>query len=267
MTDKQGIRERYQREMDIDESACRICSLIAEEQGQPDPEHSCLDHMHYHARTLEKSADECYKASLELIFAHIADIHMVILKILSARYGHSVSDMLKTIMDHDEYKNIYLHPVLKSLVYFDPIDEGKNLWIKRTEEAKSVLSSKRTPSELEPERTPSELEPDAEKTVNIEPAKPKKSKPATVSRKKNTVVVEPMPAGPVSTPTESEPVPIPDQEPKKSKPAIVRKKVVVAVEPEPAPVEPVPAPAEPEPAQEPEPKKSKPAIIRRKVKE
>ncbi len=252
MASKRDIRERYQREMDIDESACRICSLIAEEQGQPDPEHSCLDHMHYHARTLEKSADECYKASLELIFAHIADIHMVILKILSARYGHSVSDMLKTIMDHDEYKNIYLHPVLKSLVYFDPIDEGKNLWIKRTEEAKSVLGSKRTPSELEAE---------ADKTVNIEPAKPKKSKPAAVSRKKNTVIVEPVP-----TPSELEPESAPAaQESKKSKPAIVRKKAIAAVERTPSELE--RTPSELEPTQEPEPKKSKPAIIRKKVKE
>ncbi len=263
MANKRDIRERYQREMDIDESACRICSLIAEEQGLSDPEHSCLDHMHYHARTLEKSADECYKASLELIFAHIADIHMVILKILSARYGHSVSDMLKTIMDHDEYKNIYLHPVLKSLVYFDPIDEGKNLWIKRTEEAKSVLGSKRTPSELEPEHTPSELEAKVDKTVNIEPAKPKKSKPAAVSRKKNTVVVES-----VSTPSELEPESVPSEvapevaKLKKSKPAIVRKKAIAAVELTPMESEPAP-----ESAQEPEPKKSKPAIIRRKVKE
>jgi hypothetical protein len=248
MANKRDIRERYQREMDIDESACRICSLIAEEQGLSDPEHSCLDHMHYHARTLEKSADECYKASLEMIFAHIADIHMVILKILSARYGHSVSDMLKTIMDHDEYKNIYLHPVLKSLVYFDPINEGKNLWIKRTEEAKSVLSSKRTPSELEAE---------ADKTVNIEPAKPKKSKPAAVSRKKNTVIVEPEP-----TPSELEPESAPSevaQEPKKSKPATIRKKAIAAIERTPSELEPAP--------QEPESKKSKPAIIRKKVKE
>ncbi len=257
MANKRDIRERYQREMDINESACRICSLIAEEQGLPDPEHSCLDHMHYHARTLEKSADECYKASLELIFAHIADIHMVILKILSARYGHSVSDMLKTIMDHDEYKNIYLHPVLKSLVYFDPIDEGKNLWIKRTEEAKSVLSSKGTPSELESE---------TEKTVNIEPVKPKKSKPAAVSRKKNTVVVE-------STPSELEPEPAPAEvapdvaKPKKSKPATVRKKAIAAVENTPSELESTPIESEQAPEQAPASKKSKPAIIRKKVKE
>ena len=241
MTDKQGLRERFQREMDLDESACRICSLIAEEQELPDPEHSCLDHMHYHARTLEKSADECYKASLELIFAHIADIHMVILKILSARYGHSIADMLKTVMNHDEYKNIYLHPVLKSLVYFDPLDEGTTLWKKRLEETHEPVTHNPCKQDL------------SEKKVNIiEAPKQKKSKPATVSRKKTAPESVPTPSESVPTPSESVPTPSElelTHEPKKSKPAIVRKKAIAAVE------------------SEPEPKKSKPATIRKKVKE
>lgn len=127
---QKSIKERFKRSMKLDETACRICSEIIEEQRSKaddpsqilGPEHGCIDHMHYHARTLEESADECYKASLELIFSHVADIHMVILKILSEKYGHSVEDMLATVMKHKEWKNIYLHPVLKSLIYFDAID-------------------------------------------------------------------------------------------------------------------------------------------------
>ena len=124
------LKERFPRSMKLDETACRICAAIIEEQRETaedpsailGPEHGCIDHMHYHARSLEESADECYKASLELIFSHVADIHMVILKILSEKYGHSVPDMLATVMKHKEWKNIYLHPTLKSLIYFDNIN-------------------------------------------------------------------------------------------------------------------------------------------------
>ncbi len=127
---KKSLKERFNRSMKLDETACRICSAIIEEQREKaddpsqilGPEHGCIDHMHYHARALEESADECYKASLELIFSHVADIHMVILKILSEKYGHSVEDMLGTVTKHKEWKNIYLHPVLKSLIYFDHLD-------------------------------------------------------------------------------------------------------------------------------------------------
>ncbi len=128
---KKPLKERFSRSMKLDETACRICSAIIEEQREKaedpsqilGPEHGCIDHMHYHARTLEESADECYKASLELIFSHVSDIHMIILKILSEKYGHSVEDMLGTVMKHKEWKNIYLHPVLKSLMYFDPLNK------------------------------------------------------------------------------------------------------------------------------------------------
>ncbi len=117
------MSERFTREMLLDSDQCKICSMIAEENGTEEPTHTCKEHIHYHAKTLDKSADACYKASLELIFAHVADIHMIILKVLSAKYGHSVEEMLDTVMTSPEWKNIYLHPALKTLIYFDDITE------------------------------------------------------------------------------------------------------------------------------------------------
>ena len=114
------LRKRFMREMALDSEPCKLCTLIVEaEEESPPPDHTCKEHIHYHAKTMETSADACYKASLELIFAHVADIHMIILKVLSAKYGHSIEEMLNTVTQSPEWKNIYLHPVLKTLVYFE----------------------------------------------------------------------------------------------------------------------------------------------------
>lgn len=109
-------RKRFIREMALDSEPCKLCALIATDK---EPDHTCKEHIHYHAKTMETSADACYKASLELIFAHVADIHMIILKVLSTKYGHSIEEMLETVTQSPEWKNIYLHPVLKTLVYFE----------------------------------------------------------------------------------------------------------------------------------------------------
>ncbi len=114
LRNRMSIRETFIREMILDKEPCKICSTVVSEE----PIHTCKEHMHYPARTLETSADACYKASLEMIFAHVADIHMIILKVLSDKYGHSIKEMLDTIMTSSEWREIYLHPVLKSMVYF-----------------------------------------------------------------------------------------------------------------------------------------------------
>ncbi len=111
--------ETIKRTFTLDDSPCRICTTTHPEETL----HSCKEHMHYHARALKDDAKTAYKTSLSLIFAHVADIHIIMLTALSKRYGHSVTDMLNTVMEDPDWKDIYLHPVLKRLVYFEPEKE------------------------------------------------------------------------------------------------------------------------------------------------
>lgn len=105
---------KIKRQLELDGGPCALCA------SNSAATHTCKEHMHAHIGLIDKSADAAYKASLELIFAHVADIHMTILSILSKEYGHSVEEMLTTVTNHSDWKSIYLHPVLKSLVYFPP---------------------------------------------------------------------------------------------------------------------------------------------------
>ncbi len=107
------------REMDLSEDSCRLCKIHkAVDRSMLPEDHKCAEHMHYHAAAMSSSAATAYKASLELIFAHVADIHILMLKIIADKYGHSMEEMIKTVMEDEEWNSIYLHPTLKTLTYF-----------------------------------------------------------------------------------------------------------------------------------------------------
>lgn len=118
------------REMEFSDEACRLCKIHASNGRSSLPaDHKCADHMHYHAAEMSSDASVAYKASLELIFAHVADMHTLMLKIIADKYGHSVEDMLATVMNHEEWNDIYLHPVLRSLTYFPVPADNKPMKI------------------------------------------------------------------------------------------------------------------------------------------
>ncbi len=110
--------------MELTDEACRLCRIHAA-AGRSDlpADHKCAEHMHFHAAAMSSSAATAYKASLELIFAHVADIHTLMLKIIAEKYGHSVEEMLETVRSDEEWNSIYLHPTLKALTYFEVPEE------------------------------------------------------------------------------------------------------------------------------------------------
>ncbi len=104
-----------ERRMELKEDKCRLCEI----HGSATADHRCAEHMHYHAAAMSSNAAIAYKASLELLFAHVADIHTLMLKIIADKYGHSVEEMLLTVQSNPEWNNLYLHPTLKALTYFE----------------------------------------------------------------------------------------------------------------------------------------------------
>ncbi len=122
------------REMEFTDEACSLCKIhSAAGRSTLQADHKCAEHMHYHAAAMKSSAAISYKASFELIFAHVADIHMLMLKIIAEKYGHSVEDMIETVRENEEWNSIYLHPVLKSMIYFPlpEVEETKKMIVKR----------------------------------------------------------------------------------------------------------------------------------------
>lgn len=107
--------ETITRTLTVDDGPCPLCLNAYPGEVL----HTCKEHIHFHAQELKDDAANAYKASLSMLFAHVADIHMVIMKIISRQYGHSVDDMLRVVLSDPDWTNIYLHPTLKRMVYFD----------------------------------------------------------------------------------------------------------------------------------------------------
>jgi hypothetical protein len=63
-----------------------------------------------------------YTASLHVIFAHVADFHELIIRIISQKYGIPENEMLKVITEHPDYIHMQVSPVIQSLGYFDQYD-------------------------------------------------------------------------------------------------------------------------------------------------
>lgn len=72
-----------------------------------------MDDDHYHRKACEEDPQIAYKASLQLIFAHMADFHMYILDCVARRYGHTRDELVDTIRGSPGWNTLYVHPVLK----------------------------------------------------------------------------------------------------------------------------------------------------------
>ena len=102
--------------------------------GQPVP---------YIPATITTSRD-AYAASLHVLFKHVADFHICIVRAFSSKYGIPEDDILKTIQESDEFKNMQVDPVLDtdSFGYLAeaPVVEAQKtkLIAKKTKTKKSV---------------------------------------------------------------------------------------------------------------------------------
>lgn len=120
-----------------------------------------MDEDHYHKLACERDPKIAYKASIQLIFAHVADFHMYILDCIARKYGHTREELVETIREAPGWETMYIHPVLKEFT--------NNL----------ELSSKRTEPESKPRRKFKlpVVEPEPEPEPQPQPKIIKKKKP------------------------------------------------------------------------------------------
>ena len=69
-----------------------------------------------------KDHREAYAATLHVLFKHVADFHICVVKTFSKKYGIPEDDIMQTIHESDEFKNMRVDPVLHhdGLGYLSP---------------------------------------------------------------------------------------------------------------------------------------------------
>ena len=133
---------------------------------------------------------EAYAASLHVLFKHVADFHICVVRVFSAKYGIPEDDILKTIQESDEFKNMHVDPVLDT----DNIDSLGYL-------AEVPLTKEEVPEPVKPTKV--------KKTTNPEP--------------------EPAPMDPIIVAEKPRPVEERESEPSAVRTKTIRKKMVAPI--------------------------------------
>jgi hypothetical protein len=80
------------------------------------PSLSPTTHTAYLSRDLSTKS-EAYKATLEIMFCHMADMFEVVVDIIAEKYGHSKEEMIATVKTHPAFETLRTHPVIDGLNY------------------------------------------------------------------------------------------------------------------------------------------------------
>ena len=198
-----------------------------------------------------KTARDAYAASLHVLFKHVADFHLCVVRTFSVKYGIPEDDILKTIQESDEFKNMHVDPVLcmdmgmNSLGSLEKVpvpasksEEGMTAQVKNPVKKTKPIASKAKKTNPGPETNPN-LDPEPKldqvaiiATEESRPGEERESEPIqnkTIRKK----IVAPKAVGPTPIPTpeptvvateESRPHADPQSEPIKTK--TIRKKIV-----------------------------------------
>lgn len=67
-----------------------------------------------------KTHRDAYAATLHVLFKHIADFHLCVVKTFSKKYGIPEDDIIQTIQESPEFKNMEVDPALHT-VHNDPV--------------------------------------------------------------------------------------------------------------------------------------------------
>jgi hypothetical protein len=210
---------------------------------------------------------EAYAASLHVLFKHVADFHICVVRVFSDKYGIPEDDILKTIQESDEFKNMHVDPVLcmdmsiHSLGYLDkaPVpesDSGEVIIAPVTAPVKPIVK-KTKKSDPVPEPVAVIASEESIPTPVVE----QEVKIKTIRKKiTQAIVPTPEPPTPVAVVAEESRHDA-DTQPDLNKPKTIRKKIVpkptqpitepvkaASSVPTPAPATPSPAPATPAPA-------------------
>jgi hypothetical protein len=154
-----------------------------------------------------KTARDAYAASLHVLFKHVADFHICIVRTFSSKYGIPEDEILKTIQESEEFKNMTVDPVLdtdqiNTLGYLQPessqqvpVEELQQEAVPVAAKKKPVASKAKKAKPVETVETPSAAPAPAPPApvVEEERREPEPIKPKTIKKK---VIQKPAPVAP-----------------------------------------------------------------------
>jgi hypothetical protein len=72
----------------------------------------------YSPRNIKQHNNIAFKAAMEVLFAHTADVFSCIVDIIADKYELDANQIIETVINHPKYTSLSVHPVINSLSYF-----------------------------------------------------------------------------------------------------------------------------------------------------
>ena len=151
-----------------------------------------------------------YAASLHVLFKHVADFHICVVRAFSSKYGIPEDDILKTIQESEEFKNMKLDPVLDtdmeihSLGYLaeapvveapvvEALEQKTKLVAKKTKPEAPVVEAPKpeVPAIKAPIRKKTPIASKSKKTKNEDQSEPVASEVQTADESRETRELQP----------------------------------------------------------------------------
>jgi hypothetical protein len=76
----------------------------------------------YSPRNIKQHNNIAFKAAMEVLFAHTADVFSCIVDIIADKYELDANQIIETVIHHPQYTSLSVHPVINSLSYFTADD-------------------------------------------------------------------------------------------------------------------------------------------------
>lgn len=62
-----------------------------------------------------KTSKDALRASLLMLFKHVADVHVTLVEIVAEKFGHSVEDVMNAITEDPRWQNMLVDPLVTDL--------------------------------------------------------------------------------------------------------------------------------------------------------
>ena len=158
-----------------------------------------------------KNHREAYAATLHVLFKHVADFHTCIVQTFSKKYGIPEDEIMQTIQESEEFKNMRVDPVLHhdtlgyiSLTQQEPVPKQEPVPQPTETITKKRIVKKKVPVITAPAITASEPTPAitaSEPTPAITAPAITASEPTTIVEKKKVIRKNVLPPPPTTTTT------------------------------------------------------------------
>ncbi len=157
-------------------------------KANPDLVENVADYIPFSQEVLRKFPSATLTAALNVLNCYTADMFLIVLQIMSDKYGHNIDDVLATIKADERWEHAKAHPLVKSMTYFTDEDIDKSMGTALSRKTVAEIPTEELHDEVKPAKRSKKAAATVEEAADAEAADAVPPAPAKKSSKKAKAV-------------------------------------------------------------------------------